>query len=249
MPPATCISPLFAYEGLTAFFLEATFLGVLLFGRKLVPPLGAFCRGLLVAVGTLFVVVLDSRRQQLDADAGRLRDDRRPLLPEGLDRDHLQSVVPLSPRAHGLRVLRHHRFVVLGVGAYTVRRGRFVAEGRMMLSTDAVVADDLRAAADGASAISTASTRCNHQPAKLAAIEGAVGQRPRRARLDHRLARDEARNATVCEIAHPASSAASILTHSLGRRGATGSRISRRRAAAGRDRLFRLPHHGRRSAC
>ena len=31
------ISPLLAYEGLTAFFLESTFLGVLLFGRKLVP--------------------------------------------------------------------------------------------------------------------------------------------------------------------------------------------------------------------
>ena len=38
------ISPLLAYEGLTAFFLEATFLGVLLFGRKLVPPLDAFRR-------------------------------------------------------------------------------------------------------------------------------------------------------------------------------------------------------------
>src|SRR6201985_1444258 len=31
------LSPLFAYEGLTAFFLEAAFLGVLLFGRSLVP--------------------------------------------------------------------------------------------------------------------------------------------------------------------------------------------------------------------
>src|SRR5580698_1764624 len=35
---ADIISPLLAYEGLTAFFLEAGFLGVLLFGRKLVPP-------------------------------------------------------------------------------------------------------------------------------------------------------------------------------------------------------------------
>ena len=35
---ANVLSPLFAYEGLTAFFLEAAFLGVLLFGRKLVPP-------------------------------------------------------------------------------------------------------------------------------------------------------------------------------------------------------------------
>src|SRR5712672_2964074 len=48
------ISPLLAYEGLTAFFLEATFLGVLLFGRKLVPPWAYFVSALMVAVGTLF---------------------------------------------------------------------------------------------------------------------------------------------------------------------------------------------------
>src|ERR1700744_2597377 len=34
---ANILSPLLGYEGLTAFFLEASFLGVLLFGRKLVP--------------------------------------------------------------------------------------------------------------------------------------------------------------------------------------------------------------------
>ena len=34
---ANILSPLLAYEGLTAFFLESAFLGVLLFGRKLVP--------------------------------------------------------------------------------------------------------------------------------------------------------------------------------------------------------------------
>src|ERR1700759_1816356 len=48
------ISPLLAYEGLTAFFLEATFLGILLFGRALVPPAMHFVAALLVAVGTLF---------------------------------------------------------------------------------------------------------------------------------------------------------------------------------------------------
>jgi cytochrome bd ubiquinol oxidase subunit I len=47
------VSPLLAYEGLTAFFLEATFLGVLLFGRKLVPPSIHFVAAVLVAVGTL----------------------------------------------------------------------------------------------------------------------------------------------------------------------------------------------------
>ena len=35
---ADVVGPLMAYEVLMAFFLEAGFLGVLLFGRKLVPP-------------------------------------------------------------------------------------------------------------------------------------------------------------------------------------------------------------------
>jgi cytochrome d ubiquinol oxidase subunit I len=35
------IGPLMGYEVLTAFFLEATFLGVLLFGANRVPPLAA----------------------------------------------------------------------------------------------------------------------------------------------------------------------------------------------------------------
>jgi cytochrome bd ubiquinol oxidase subunit I len=51
---ANVLSPLFAYEGLTAFFLEAAFLGVLLFGRKLVPAWAHFVAALMVALGTLF---------------------------------------------------------------------------------------------------------------------------------------------------------------------------------------------------
>ena len=51
---ANIISPLLAYEGLMAFFLEAAFLGVLLFGRKLVPRWAHFFAAVMVAVGTLF---------------------------------------------------------------------------------------------------------------------------------------------------------------------------------------------------
>ena len=47
------LSPLLAYEGLTAFFLEAAFLGVLLFGRNLVPRWAHFFAALMVALGTL----------------------------------------------------------------------------------------------------------------------------------------------------------------------------------------------------
>ena len=45
----TSSAPLLAYEGLTAFFLEAAFLGVLLFGRKLVPPWVHFFAAVMVA--------------------------------------------------------------------------------------------------------------------------------------------------------------------------------------------------------
>ena len=51
---ANIISPMLAYEGLTAFTLEAGFLGVLLFGRNLVPRWAHFASAVLVAAGTLF---------------------------------------------------------------------------------------------------------------------------------------------------------------------------------------------------
>ncbi|BCA95962.1 cytochrome ubiquinol oxidase subunit I [Legionella antarctica] len=46
------LGALFAYETLTAFFLEAGFLGVMLFGWKRVPPILHFAATLLVTVGT-----------------------------------------------------------------------------------------------------------------------------------------------------------------------------------------------------
>src|SRR3954466_14980038 len=47
------LPPLMAYEDLMAFFLEASFLGVLLFGRTLVPRWVHFFAALMVASGTL----------------------------------------------------------------------------------------------------------------------------------------------------------------------------------------------------
>src|SRR3954466_14240789 len=48
------LGPLFAYEGMVAFFLEAGFLGIMLFGRKRVPPWAHFLSAVMVAAGTLF---------------------------------------------------------------------------------------------------------------------------------------------------------------------------------------------------
>ena len=58
---ANVLSPMLAYEDLMAFFLEATFLGVLLFGRKLVPSWAHLLAACMVAIGTLMSSFLDSR--------------------------------------------------------------------------------------------------------------------------------------------------------------------------------------------
>jgi len=47
------VGPLIGYEVLTAFFLEATFLGIMLFGWNRVPPWLHFTASLMVALGTL----------------------------------------------------------------------------------------------------------------------------------------------------------------------------------------------------
>ena len=71
------IGPLMAYEVLTAFFLEAGFLGVMLFGLRARRPKTAFLRDADGRDRHADFGVLDSLRQLLDADAGRPRHQRR----------------------------------------------------------------------------------------------------------------------------------------------------------------------------
>jgi hypothetical protein len=107
---ANVLSPLFAYEGLTAFFLEAAFLGVLLFGRKLVPQWAHFVAALMVVLGTLFSSFWILAANSWMQTPSRLRDHRRPLLPDGLAASRLQSLVSVAARAHGGGIFYHHRF-------------------------------------------------------------------------------------------------------------------------------------------
>ncbi|MCP1675535.1 cytochrome d ubiquinol oxidase subunit I [Natronocella acetinitrilica] len=50
---ANFLGPILSYEVVTAFFLEATFLGVLLFGRSKLPQGGHLLAAIMMAVGTL----------------------------------------------------------------------------------------------------------------------------------------------------------------------------------------------------
>jgi cytochrome d ubiquinol oxidase subunit I len=165
------LAPLLAYEGLTAFFLEASFLGVLLFGRKLVPAWLHFFAGLMVAAGTLFstfwILAVNSWMQ---TPAGYHITDNR-FFP-----DDWWAVIfnPSFPYRYLHNVTAFYittGFVVLGVAAWLLRHDRSRAEAsvmmRMALNMLIVIVPLQIVLGD----LHGLNTRI-YQPAKLAAIEG-----------------------------------------------------------------------------
>lgn len=167
---ANVLSPLMAYEGLTAFFLEAAFLGVLLFGRKLVPKWAHFVSALMVAAGTLFSAFwILATNSWMQTPAG-YRIEHGTFYPENWLAIIFNPSFPYR-LAHTVTAFYvTTAFVVVGVAAYYLRHGRFVAEARSMLSMTLwlltlfvplqIVLGDLHGL----------NTR-EYQPAKLAAIE------------------------------------------------------------------------------
>ena len=85
--------------------------------------------------------------------------------------DHLQSVVSLSPRAHGDRILPVVAFVVGAVGAYHLRRDTQNQAARLMFSMAmwmAVMVAPIQILAGDQHGLNTR----HYQPAKVAALEG-----------------------------------------------------------------------------
>lgn len=167
---ANVLSPLFAYEGLTAFFLEASFLGVLLFGRKLVPRWAHFVAALMVALGTLISAFwILAANSWMQTPAGFKMIDGR-FFPT----DWFAIIFnPSFPYRFAHNVVGFYittGFVVLAVAAYFLRRKTFIPEARKMLSMTfwlltllvplQVVLGDLHGL-----------NTLKYQPTKLAAIE------------------------------------------------------------------------------
>ena len=167
---ANIVSPLLAYEGLTAFTLEAGFLGVLLFGRKLVPQWVHFGSALLVAFGTLLSSFwILSTNSWMQTPAGYRMVDGR-FVPV----DWMAIVFnPSFPYrlAHTVDAFYVTTgFVVLAVGAWLIRRKEFAAEGKAMLTTTLTllaVLVPLQVLLGDMHGLNTLA----YQPAKLAAIE------------------------------------------------------------------------------
>src|SRR6476620_2554157 len=168
---STVIGSLLAYEVITAFFLEAAFLGVLLFGRKLVPQWAHALSAVLVALGTLmssfWILAVNS---WMHTPRGYQVVDGRyfptsmfdviftPSFPYRLTHTVIAFVVTTA-------------FVVLGVGAHYLRQNRFPAESRIMVRMSLaflgimvptqILVGDLHGL-----------NTLEHQPTKVAAMEG-----------------------------------------------------------------------------
>jgi cytochrome d ubiquinol oxidase subunit I len=162
--------PLLAYEVLTAFFLEATFLGVMLFGMNRVPPWLHLTATLLVALGTtlsaFWILALNSWMQ---TPAGHVKVDG--VLIAG---DWLQVIFnPSFPYRLSHMLLASFltaSFVVAGLSAWRLLQAPADEAARRTLRTGIVLAAllaPLQAFVGDLHGLNT----LEHQPAKIAAIE------------------------------------------------------------------------------
>jgi cytochrome d ubiquinol oxidase subunit I len=168
---AAVVGPLMGYEGLTAFFLEAAFLGVLLFGRKLVPPWVHFASAVIVAAGTLFSAFwILAANSWMQTPAGFQVVDGR-FVPF----DWLEVIFnPSFPYRFAHTVVAVYlttAFTVIGVAAWYLRRGDHLEEARTMITMGTLLATvllPLQLVLGDLHGVNT----LQHQPQKLAAIEG-----------------------------------------------------------------------------
>lgn len=163
--------PLLGYEVLTAFFLEATFLGIMLFGRNRVSPRVHLLATVMVAVGTtmsaFWILSLDSWMQ---TPAGYEIIDGKFFATDWF------AVVfnPSFPYRFGHMLLASMltaSFLMAGLSAWQIIKGTATAGTRKALHTAIIAASiaiPLQIWMGDAHGLNT----LEHQPAKIAAIEG-----------------------------------------------------------------------------
>ena len=207
------IGPMLAFEILTAFFLEASFLGIMLFGWDRVSPKMHFAATLLVACGTLLSAfwILSANSWMQTPQGYRIGADGL-LYPT----DWLKVIFnPSFPYRFVHMVVAAYlttAFVVGGIGAYYLWRRRHEAQARVMFGMAMIMATSvglLQPFIGDQHGLNT----FKYQPSKVAAMEGAW-ETERRAplRLFAWPDQAEARNKYVVKI--PLLSSL-ILTHSL----------------------------------
>jgi len=168
--------PLLAYEVMTAFFLEATFLGIMLFGAKRVSNRAHTLATVLVAVGTtlsaFWILVLNSWMQTPAGFEMRANEAGR-LVAHATDWWAILFNPSFPYRfAHMMTAcFVTVAFLLAGISAYRWLRGERTPAVLAVLRTGVVIAAVLVPAQIGLGDLHGLNT-LQHQPAKIAAMEG-----------------------------------------------------------------------------
>ncbi len=135
------LGPLLGYEVLTAFFLESSFLGVMLFGWKRVSPRMHFAATIIVAAGTVISAFwILSANSWMQTPAGvRLGEDGLIYPTEWL-RVIFNPSFPYRFMHMVTGAYLTTAFSAAGVGAYYLSRRRHVQEARVMLGMAMIMA-------------------------------------------------------------------------------------------------------------
>jgi cytochrome d ubiquinol oxidase subunit I len=163
--------PLLAYEVLTAFFLEAGFLGVMLFGWNKVGPTLHFVATLMVALGTLISTtwILASNSWMQTPQGYAIIGGR--VVPTDWFQVIFNPSFPYRLAHMTVAAYLATALFVGATGAWQLLRGRDTPANRTMFSMAmwmALVVAPLQVAIGDAHGLNT----LKHQPAKIAAMEG-----------------------------------------------------------------------------
>lgn len=167
---ANILSPLFAYEVLSAFFLESAFIGVLLFGRHRVPRWAHMVAAIMVALGTLLSSFwILSANSWMQTPAGYKLIDGRFFPTDWIKIIFNPSFAYRLPHTVVAFYITT-ALVVLAVAARYLRTGRHPQESRVMLY-QALGLLTLLVPLQFYIGDSQGLNTLKYQPAKLAAIE------------------------------------------------------------------------------
>jgi cytochrome bd ubiquinol oxidase subunit I len=177
------IGPLMGYEVLTAFFLEAGFLGVMLFGLKRVGPRLHFLATLMVAIGTLISAFwILSSNSWMQTPAGYAVNAEGQFVAADWLKVIFNPSFPFRLVHMVLAAYLTTALVVGAVGAYHLLRDQHLAGPRVMFSMAmwmATLVAPIQILAGDQHGLNT----LEYQPVKIMAMEGHFDSHPNGAPL------------------------------------------------------------------
>ena len=166
------IGPLLGYEVLTAFFLEAGFLGVMLFGLRRAGPKLHFAATCLVALGTLFSTFwILSANSWMQTPAGFTRAADGQFLPSSWMQVIFNPSFPFRYMHVVIAAFLTTALAVGSVGAFHLLKDRNNPRARLMFSMAMWMAACIGPLQIGLGDLQGRNS-FEYQPAKVAAMEG-----------------------------------------------------------------------------